>query len=171
VHAALKNAGHKTMVSGSDLWTAVERAEAERLVQNILASPIMTRARVAATCFAEVPFTLHYQNHKQDGLLEGVIDLAFIENGAWVVVDFKTDLLAPAELSERVKAYRLQLNLYALALERLTDSPVKDLVLLFARSQQEVVFTWDDAARTAAQAILAAGPGLQAEDGKAVRGA
>jgi len=30
-------------------------------------------------------------------LLEGVIDFAFIEDGAWVVVDFKTDVVVEEE--------------------------------------------------------------------------
>jgi hypothetical protein len=44
---------------------------------------------------------------------------------------------------------------YALALEQLTVYPVKDLVILFARSATDVHFAWDEHARADAQALLA----------------
>ena len=49
-------------------------------------------------------------------LLEGVIDLAFVEAGAWVVVDFKTD----ADIAENRQRYERQLQWYVYALEQLT---------------------------------------------------
>jgi ATP-dependent exoDNAse (exonuclease V) beta subunit len=134
----------------SGLWTAAEREEAERLVQNALASPVLVRAQAATERFAEAPFVLHHQGR----LLEGVIDLAFIENRTWVVVDFKTDKVTAAEATLRAVTYRPQLCLYALALERLTGRTVAELVLLFVRPQKEVTFPWGDSERALAEAML-----------------
>jgi ATP-dependent exoDNAse (exonuclease V) beta subunit len=52
-------------------------------------------------------------------VLEGVIDLAFEENGTWHVVDFKTD----AEIGPNRKRYENQLRWYCLALARLNNAP------------------------------------------------
>lgn len=102
--------------------------------------PVLTRARAATEHFAELPFVLH----DQDRLLEGVIDLAFVEESAWVIVNCETDMAATAEAETCADAYQPQLCLSALALEQLTGRPVKDLVLLFVRSQQAMTFTWSE---------------------------
>ena len=152
VHDALKRIGDGTVVPKvSGLWNAVEREEAQRLVENALASSVIARARAATERFSELSFALHFERR----LLEGVIDLAFVEDGAWVVVDCKTDVVGDREeMAERVLVYRPQLYLYALALEQLTSRPVKDLVLLFVRSRQEVNCPWGDGERAYAETLL-----------------
>jgi ATP-dependent exoDNAse (exonuclease V) beta subunit len=52
-------------------------------------------------------------------VLRGQIDLWFEEAGELVVVDYKTDRIAPDDL-DRLQAYAVQLRFYAMALERLT---------------------------------------------------
>ena len=54
-------------------------------------------------------------------MLEGALDLAFLENGIWTVVDFKTD----ADLAPRRRHYEAQLRWYALALSRLTGQQAR----------------------------------------------
>jgi ATP-dependent helicase/nuclease subunit A len=51
--------------------------------------------------------------------MEGIIDLAFVEDNAWVIVDFKTD----ADISGHQEQYQRQLQWYASALRRLTGLP------------------------------------------------
>jgi ATP-dependent helicase/nuclease subunit A len=58
-------------------------------------------------------------------LLEGVIDLAFLEQGAWTVVDFKSD----ADLAVRRMEYEHQLQWYGAALARITGMPVHGWIL------------------------------------------
>jgi CRISPR/Cas system-associated exonuclease Cas4 (RecB family) len=53
-----------------------------------------------------------------DMVLRGQIDLWFEEAGELVLVDYKTDRMTSAE-DQRLEPYRLQLRLYALALEKL----------------------------------------------------
>ena len=151
VHAALRKAGDSAIVPPvSGLWNAAEREEAQHLIENVLTSSVFTRAKAATQRFSELPFVLHSQGR----LLEGVIDLAFVEDGAWIVVDFKTDAVVGAEVEERALVYRPQLSLYALALEQLTSCPVKELVLLFVRSRLEVTCPWGGGERAYAETLL-----------------
>ena len=64
-------------------------------------------------------------------VLEGVIDLAFLEADGWVIADYKTDLGTDPDFAARVQAYRRQVDLYAEAWSRLTGDPVKERVLFF----------------------------------------
>lgn len=64
-------------------------------------------------------------------VVQGVVDLAIIlEQEIWVV-DFKTDRLTEADLPGTVQKYAPQLQLYALALERIQRRPVTELWLYF----------------------------------------
>ena len=87
-------------------------------VASALQHPLMERARKAAACGAchrEVPLTLR----EEDGtLIEGLADLAFQENGKWIVVDFKTD----QELAAALERYRRQVAIYAAAISKATSS-------------------------------------------------
>lgn len=63
--------------------------------------------------------------------MEGVIDLAFREEGGWVLVDWKTDEVAdPAILAARREAYERR-RLYAEAWQALTGEPVVETTLEF----------------------------------------
>jgi ATP-dependent exoDNAse (exonuclease V) beta subunit len=62
----------------------------------------------------------------QDGrLLEGVIDMAYVDGGVWTIVDFKTD----ADVGERRAQYERQLQWYAYALAQLSGIPARAFLL------------------------------------------
>lgn len=72
-----------------------------------------------------------------DTIVQGVIDLCFLEGGGWVLTDFKTDHVeAPEELIPR---YRRQLALYRQALEKATPYPVRECALYSLRLDQAVL--------------------------------
>ena len=77
---------------------------------------------------------------KAQQVLEGVIDLAFLEVDGWVIADYKTDLGTDPDFGTRLDAYRRQVDLYAEAWTRLTGDPVKERVLFF--TAQGRVETW-----------------------------
>ena len=54
-------------------------------------------------------------------MLEGIVDLAFEQDGAWTVVDYKTDREIAALGEER---YRRQVALYASAIAQATERDV-----------------------------------------------
>ena len=64
-------------------------------------------------------------------LLQGVIDLCFLEDGAWVLVDFKTDRVAAAD--ELWQRYGRQISYYRQALLAGTPWPVKEWALYSLR--------------------------------------
>jgi ATP-dependent exoDNAse (exonuclease V) beta subunit len=89
---------------------------ASALVGNALAHPLIGRARDAwraGRCRRETPVACR----EPDGaLLEGIVDLAFEEDDAWTVIDFKTD----AEIAAELPRYRRQVGLYASVVARAT---------------------------------------------------
>jgi len=93
-----------------------ERDAARIAVEAAIANPLLIRARTAERCYREYPIVLALGNGR---LLEGVIDLAFVEDGAWKVIDFKTD----ADAADRRAQYERQLQWYCYALTSLTQMP------------------------------------------------
>jgi ATP-dependent helicase/nuclease subunit A len=64
-------------------------------------------------------------------IVEGVIDLAFRENNAWILVDYKTDRVGQAMDAHRRTRYQAQVDLYAACWTRITGEPVAARILLF----------------------------------------
>ncbi len=87
-------------------------------------SSLGRRALRSPTVRREWPFALQA---RPDAYLQGVIDLCFMEDGAWVLVDYKTD--AVKEASVLVDRYREQLGWYRKALASLTGVPVRETYL------------------------------------------
>ena len=90
-----------------------------------MAHPLLVRAQNAeerGECRREVPITLA----EGRDLVEGVIDLAFRENGAWLVIDFKTD--ATQRSTKNLSAYRAQVALYARAVSLATGDDAVPLL-------------------------------------------
>ena len=58
-------------------------------------------------------------------LLQGVVDCALLEEDGITVIDFKTDYVTEATLADVVSRYRVQVQTYAKALERIYEQPVK----------------------------------------------
>ena len=74
-------------------------------------------------CRREVPVTL---SDGDDAIIEGVADLVFEEAGAWVVVEFKTDVEIGKLGLER---YRRQVGLYVAAIARATGKDTRGVLL------------------------------------------
>jgi ATP-dependent helicase/nuclease subunit A len=110
-------AAAEARVLGVDIGAAQASAD---LAERVLAHELLLRARAAdarGACRRETPVTLT----RDDGtLVEGIVDLAFEENGAWTVVDYKTDREIAATGEDQ---YRRQVALYATAIARATSSP------------------------------------------------
>lgn len=72
--------------------------------------------------------------HQLDGeivLIQGVIDCIFREGDGWVLLDFKTDAVRGNRHAETAERYRLQLDLYARAVESLWGKPVAGKYVYF----------------------------------------
>src|SRR5690606_17425597 len=65
-------------------------------------------------------------------LVQGVIDCLFEDANGWVIVDYKTDAVRGEEgLAALTERYRLQLSVYAKAVEMSLGRPVTDRYLYF----------------------------------------
>ena len=105
--------------SESEVEAAAEAAAAG------LAHPLFDRVRRAAAageCRREVPVTMRDDDAV---LVEGVVDLAFRDGDAWVVVDFKTD----RELEAALDVYHRQVQLYASMVARATGTPARGVLV------------------------------------------
>ena len=122
----------------------VDKADIEKHLINIYKnnlktfaqSELFTRIREAEIVKRETSFNLNVPikdiyNLKDEVndkiMLQGIIDLFFIENGEIVLVDYKTDNLENEE--EFKKRYSVQLKYYKIALEKITGLPVKETLI------------------------------------------
>ncbi len=99
---------------------------AAMVAERVFAHDLLARARRAAArgaCRRETPVSLTLA----DGtIVEGIVDLAFEENGAWTIVDYKTDREIAASGDDR---YRRQISLYASAIAEATGSPASGVLV------------------------------------------
>ena len=104
-----------------------------------LESPLGIRLRAAETVRREWAFNVMLRAGEaltpeeagrfagEELLVQGSIDCCFLENGAWVLLDYKTDR---DDDPEALRAhYEKQLHVYALALERITGVEVRERLL------------------------------------------
>ena len=81
----------------------------------------------------------YYEGVENDTiLLQGVIDCALIEEHGITVLDFKTDRITDKNRSERIAQYRRQVGVYAGALERIYELPVKEAYIYFFHTDELV---------------------------------
>ena len=107
--------------------TDAEVGAAADVAQRVLSHPLLARARKAARrgdCRREAPVSMQ----ADDGtLIEGVVDVAFREDGAWTVVDYKTD--RDLEEEGAIDVYRRQVALYAEMIARATGDPASAVLM------------------------------------------
>jgi len=110
-------------LSGSDATRAATR------VGRVLRHALMRRAARAAergSCRRETPVSFMLPDAPGGSILiEGVVDLAFEEDGRWITIDYKTD----RELSEATDRYRWQVAVYAHAIGAATSRPTEAILM------------------------------------------
>jgi ATP-dependent exoDNAse (exonuclease V) beta subunit len=110
-------------VQGRVLGATPQEVEAAIVtVAAALRHPLLERARHARRLRREWPIILKLDSNR---VLEGVIDLAFEAEGAWHIIDFKTD----ADIAPNRAHYERQLHWYSLALARLNHAPMHAYLL------------------------------------------
>ena len=91
--------------------TRAESGAGIAAVSRALQHPLIQRAQQANETHREFPITF---KTNQGSILEGVIDLAFLEGDEWCVVDFKTD----TDIESRLDEYRTQVGWYVYAMSQ-----------------------------------------------------
>lgn len=159
MHAALQYLDFSTPPTVDAVRAAVEALAERRLLTaeqakavdgsalaRFLQSSLCARIRRAARVEREYRFSLLEKarrfspaaSSEDEVLLQGIVDCFFEEDGALVIVDFKTDRVTAETVGERAEEYRPQLEAYALALSRVMEKPVKEKLLCFLRTGETV---------------------------------
>ena len=111
-----------------------------RAIKNFLASDICKRILSSPDVRRETPFVLKlaardvYCDVDSDKkmLVQGIIDLCFKENGYWVLVDYKTNIINDMRTAQSwLTHYSAQIETYKKALESLTGIPVREAGIYF----------------------------------------
>ena len=93
----------------------------------------------------ELPFSMLFDGNRvypdvENGerlFLQGIIDTVFVEDDQWVLVDYKTDRVKSGD--ELIRRYKIQMDLYKEALERLTNMSVKASYIYSFRLHEAVL--------------------------------
>lgn len=127
---------------------ALTQAEADAVdcaaIAEFFASPLGERLAAAERVERELEFNFRLPASRlfegaseRPILLQGVIDCAFLENGRWVLIDYKTDRVRTTPI-ETAEHHRRQLTLYAEALSQLTQTPVAEAWIRLLRVNESV---------------------------------
>jgi ATP-dependent helicase/nuclease subunit A len=114
-------------------------------VADFLDSDIAQGIRTARTVYREMPFSLgvsakeiydHWEQEDETILVQGIIDCLYETEEGLVLLDFKTDNISDRfqgdfERAFLIDRYRIQLELYAKAIERIVKQPVQHRYLYF----------------------------------------
>ena len=95
------------------------------VVRRVAGHPVFAdaaRAASAGLCYRETPITLRLDSGV---VVEGIVDLAYHDDGDVVVVDFKTD----RELEAGMDTYRRQVQIYAHAIALATGRPARGVLM------------------------------------------
>ncbi len=116
---------------------ALPRAAAQAVdlqaVHRFLGSPTAGRIRRARRIEREIAFSVLTdaagRPHTSGGtVLQGKIDLLLEDEEGWLIVDFKTDHVAPHEVAEAAQAYRGQIDAYRHALRAIAGVEAQALL-------------------------------------------
>lgn len=86
----------------------------------------MVDASMENRLYREQPFVLGINEGEDLRMIQGVIDVFFVEEGKAVLIDYKTDIVAITETDRLLKKYEVQLSYYREAIEKIMNIPVKE---------------------------------------------
>jgi len=114
-------------------------------ISRFLSSDINKRISASDEVKRELPFVIKVKasdvysdiDSSREILVQGIIDLCFMEDGSWVVVDYKTNRITDKNTPEAlVNRYANQLLIYKKALQELTDATVKEAGIYFLSKKE-----------------------------------
>jgi ATP-dependent helicase/nuclease subunit A len=110
------------------------------MLENFIKSEVASRMAAAAVrgnLYREKPFVMEHE----DVLVQGIIDVFWIEGDSIILLDYKTDRVDSAE--ELILRYKLQLELYADALSKIFSNNEKKMTakerLIYSFRLKEVI--------------------------------
>ncbi|TEB08976.1 ATP-dependent helicase/nuclease subunit A [Pelotomaculum propionicicum] len=108
-------------------------------ITSFFASRLGRRVLSAREVLREMPFTLVLPASEvypeltglpgETVMVQGVVDCLADEGDGYLLLDYKTDRLAPEQLDQALSRYRVQLDIYARAVKNITGRKVKEKYL------------------------------------------
>ena len=155
IHNALSALDLTALRDCSDLDQALAAQLQDLYARNLVSQPVDAaplsaffrrpagqRLLASSQVRREWPFNLRMSAQEALGVesqarvvVQGVVDCCFIEDGKWVLLDYKTDRMEDEDLLRR---YRAQVDLYRKALERITGISVKESLLCLLSAGREL---------------------------------
>ncbi len=125
---------------GKRMKAASERGELFREKQFVMGlSEEMTEEFEKIAEFVRKQSVYEKPQDKKQGdmvLIQGIVDVCFIENGKIVIADYKTDNLF--SLEKLKKHYYVQLELYKYAMEKITGMKVSEVILYSVKLGKQI---------------------------------
>ncbi len=113
--------------------------DAQKIIQGFMKQPVFRELGQAKRVKREIDFVLN----ERRGLIHGKIDILFEDGkGRWHILDYKT--AAGDEEAARKSAYDLQLEIYALAAERILKRPVRSAIIYYLKNQKAVTLSFPE---------------------------
>jgi len=112
-------------------------------------SDLGKRLLTSGKIYREAPFTMavpakelyeELETTEDNILVQGIVDCYFEEDNEIVLLDYKTDHVETGKEAEAAEKYRIQLDLYAKALENETGKIVKEKIVYFLNKEKYVRF-------------------------------
>lgn len=127
------------MVSQQKITIQQKEVLNAQLILDFFRQPIGQRLLSSKEVRREVPFTLALspkelfayisEDVQEKIILQGTLDCLFAEDEGYILLDYKSDYIPPNGVEDFIERYRLQLNLYARAVETILKVPVKEKIL------------------------------------------
>ncbi|HAU39234.1 MAG TPA: hypothetical protein DCX07_16165, partial [Phycisphaerales bacterium] len=113
-------------------------AELETMLRAFRAHGLADELAEARRVYRELDFVMQ----AGPAMLRGQIDVLYQDRaGAWHIVDYKSDRVAPDRLADHAAGYELQMHAYSLAAGRFLQSSPPDTRLYFLRAGRDVPVT------------------------------
>jgi ATP-dependent helicase/nuclease subunit A len=119
-------------------------------ILNFFNSNIGKRMIKSQKAYREVPFHMEIKSTEiyrdipndkymdENIMVQGIIDCYFEENGEVILVDYKSDYFKKGEEKAIIDKYKIQIELYARAIEEITNKKVKEKYLYLFYGDKEV---------------------------------
>lgn len=161
LHLALQSLDLKSSLEPGDIKKQIEGMVLRELltseqadsvfvqwIASFFAGSLGRRVLAARVVLRELPFTLAVPAEEvypelinspgETVMLQGVVDCLVDEGDGYLLLDYKTDRLAPDQLDQALARYRSQLEIYARAVESITDRQVKEKYLYLFHLGKEI---------------------------------
>ena len=133
----------KQMINSLQEKQLINETEAKSIninkILNFTKSNIFKDLKEAKTICREKPFYINIKQDGEDVLIQGIIDLYYInKNDELILVDYKTDYVENGNSQELIDKYSTQLNLYKQALESALQRKV-DKVYIYSVYLEQMI--------------------------------